>query len=73
MAYRRLDASIAIPEPLTVEQEKVWGATLKALRLLKGWSKPINEGKPNQENTTATTHICDHENPNHEPCEIQEI
>lgn len=62
MSLRRLTVELAIPEPLTDEQKKLWDDTLSNIKKLKGESKIINTGKANEEQTvTAKWHICRHD------------
>ena len=72
MSFRRLEISLAVPEPLSPSLEGQWNGLLNHIKAFKKSSVKINEGKANEENTTkATWHVCRHDT--HERCEMIEI
>ncbi len=75
MSFRKLETLIAIKEPLSIEDEKLFTNAVKAIVQLKKISSKINEGLANEEPTvTAKWHICHHDEPGNQiSCKDTEI
>ena len=74
MSYERYNLHLAFLKPVDPALSGQLNAFGQLIRLIKPFAVNINEGKPNEENTTiAKRHICHHDEESREPCVEEDI